>query len=175
MFFFPAHTKYWKKWKTLTSEVGILWTLHCQHTINNVPASNSTQIEAFCVKHACCQHGLSPGSPVSSQTLMIWLNLSLGENMRVNGVCVSCNDLQTCPGCIICQVHVTGKIMDGCLSLPVCRPYLYADLNWLPLSTLGVCDPFCVILARVDHRLWVFGLLLQGEGHPTHTHGPADR
>lgn len=47
---------------------------------------------------------------------------------------------------------------------------LYADLNWLPLSTLGVCHPLCVILAGVDHRLRVFRLLLQGKGHPTYTH-----
>lgn len=53
--------------------------------------------------------------------------------------------------------------------------HLYVDLNWLPLSTLGVCHPFCVVLAGVDHRLRVFRLLLQGEGHPTHTHRPADR
>lgn len=54
-------------------------------------------------------------------------------------------------------------------------PHLYVDLNWLPLSTLGVCHSFCVILARVDHWLWVFGLLFQGEGDPTHAHRPAPK
>lgn len=54
-------------------------------------------------------------------------------------------------------------------------PHLHIDLNRLPLSTLGVRHPFCVILARVDHRLGVFRLLLQGEGDPAHAHGPAPR
>lgn len=50
------------------------------------------------------------------------------------------------------------------------NPYLYVDLNRLPLSTLGVCHPLGVVLTAVDHRLRVFGLLLQGEGHPTDAH-----
>lgn len=54
-------------------------------------------------------------------------------------------------------------------------PHLHIDLNRLPLSALGVRHPFCVILARVDHRLGVFRLLLQGEGDPAHAHGPAPR
>lgn len=51
-----------------------------------------------------------------------------------------------------------------------CVQYLYADLNRLPLSTLGVCHPLSVIQASVDHRLGVFRLLLQRKSHPTNTH-----
>lgn len=53
------------------------------------------------------------------------------------------------------------------------NPHLYLDLDWLPLSTLRVCNPFCLILASIDHGLWVFRLLLQGEGCPTNAHRPA--
>lgn len=53
--------------------------------------------------------------------------------------------------------------------------YLYADLNGLTFSTLGVCHPLCLIKPRIDHRLWIFRLLLQGEGHSTQGHWPAGR
>lgn len=50
--------------------------------------------------------------------------------------------------------------------------YLYTDLDRLPVSTLGVWDTLCVVLAVINHRLLVPGLLLQREDDSTNVHVP---
>lgn len=49
-------------------------------------------------------------------------------------------------------------------------PHLYADLNRLPVSTLGVWDALGVVLGVIDHRGLVPRLLLQGEDDAPDVH-----
>lgn len=48
--------------------------------------------------------------------------------------------------------------------------HLYADLNWLPVSTLGVWDTLSVILGMINHQGLVPGLLLQREDDTPDVH-----
>lgn len=48
--------------------------------------------------------------------------------------------------------------------------HLYADLNRLPVSTLGVWDTLGVVLGVIDHRGLVPRLLLQGEDDASDVH-----
>lgn len=48
--------------------------------------------------------------------------------------------------------------------------HLHADLDGLPVATLGVRDALCVVLAVVNHRLVVPGLLLQREDDASDVH-----
>lgn len=49
--------------------------------------------------------------------------------------------------------------------------YLYADLDGLPLPAFGVHHSLSVIGPVINHRLGVFGLLLQRETYPAYAHG----
>lgn len=48
--------------------------------------------------------------------------------------------------------------------------YLHTDLDRLPVSALGVRDALGVILAVINHRLLVPGLLLQREDDASDVH-----
>lgn len=61
------------------------------------------------------------------------------------------------------------------LVIDITVDYLDADLDRLPLPTLGVCYSLCFILPTVHHRLRVFGDQLQWEAHPTQAHGARKR
>lgn len=48
--------------------------------------------------------------------------------------------------------------------------HLYADLDGLTVSTLGVWDALCVVVSLINHWLIVSGLLLQREDDPSDVH-----
>lgn len=48
--------------------------------------------------------------------------------------------------------------------------HLHADLDRLPVSALGVRDALGVVLAVINHRLLVSGLLLQREDDASDVH-----
>lgn len=61
------------------------------------------------------------------------------------------------------------------LGLQIWWTHLYADLDGLPVSALGVWDALGHVHAVVNHRVLVPGLLLQGEDDAPDVHVAARR
>lgn len=139
------------------SVVRLVWFLHLRSPV-------CAAVMGVCVK-PCCRHCRQEGDTVFKTTTT---NLLL--------VCLATKWTAECAATQIETWQLEGLLPAGefLTSGGGDSSYLHIDLDWLPLAALGVGHALRVIQAAVDHRLGVSGLLLQGEAHPSHTHGAAD-